>query len=117
MHWKFGLRELVVAGLSCRRASLPWAQFLDTAFVLYPQLQDIDFRIDAPSLDVPVYMVIGEHEARGRAVLANEWFDLLDAPSKKRVVFDGAGHRAHFDQPGRFAELMARILDQTRGSG
>ena len=75
--------------------------FLDSAAVLYPQLQDIDFRVDAPGLDIPFYMVVGEHEARGRAALADEWFDLLEAPHKERIVFDGAGHRPHFDQPDR----------------
>ncbi len=31
--------------------------------------------IDVPRLEVPVYMVVGAHEARGRAVLADEWFE------------------------------------------
>lgn len=83
--------------------------FLDTFSILYPQLQDVDFRTDVTRLDVPVYMVLGEYEARGRAVLANEWFDALEAPVKERIVFDGAGHRPQFDQPGPFAELMAGL--------
>lgn len=87
--------------------------FLDTFSVLYPQLQEIDFRVDAPRLDLPVYMVLGEHEARGRAVLALQWFDILDAPSKELIVFEGAGHRPHFDQPGRFAGLMTQVLADT----
>jgi len=87
--------------------------FLDTFSVLYPQLQGIDFRDDVPSLDVPAYMLIGEHETRGRATLANEWFDLLDAPLKERVVFEGAGHRPNFEQPGLFAELMRDVLAVT----
>ena len=88
--------------------------FLDTASVLYPQLQDIDFRTDVTRLEVPVYMVLGEHEARGRAVLANEWFNMLEAPSKESFVFDGAGHRPHFDQPGQFADLMERVLTNSQ---
>ena len=87
--------------------------FLDTFAVLYPQLQDLDFRVDVPSLEVPVYLVSGEHEARGRAVLADEWFDMLDAPSKERVSVDGAGHRAHFDQPAWFAEFMSMVKTET----
>jgi pimeloyl-ACP methyl ester carboxylesterase len=87
--------------------------FLDTVGTLYPQLQDIDFRQDTTAFDVPYYMVLGEHEARGRAVLAEEWFDILDAPSKEAFVFDGAGHRAHFDRPGEFAEVMTHVLEQT----
>lgn len=87
--------------------------FLDTNGTLYPQLQELDFRIGVPRLDVPVYMVLGSHEARGRAVLADEWFNQLEAPSKDRVVFEGAGHRAHFDQPQAFADLMSRVAAET----
>jgi pimeloyl-ACP methyl ester carboxylesterase len=86
--------------------------FLDTFSVLYPQIQGIDFRSDVPSLDVPVYLVIGAHEARGRAVLAREWFDMLEAPSKEMIVFEHSGHRPSFEEPAAFASLMARILGE-----
>lgn len=81
--------------------------FFDTNATLYPQLQDIDFRRDVPRLEVPYVMVIGEHEARGRAELAEEWFTLLDAPAKERVVVAGAGHRPNFDEPAEFARIVA----------
>jgi len=87
--------------------------FLDSAAVLYPQVQDIDFREDVTSLDVPVYVVLGEHEARGRAVLAREWFELLSAPEKELIVFDSSGHRPPFEQPADFAALMRRVLTET----
>lgn len=85
--------------------------FLDTFSVLYPQLQTIDFRADISSLEVPVTVVIGEHEARGRAVLANEWFEMLDAPSKEIIVFERSGHRPLFEEPAVFAEVMQRVLE------
>ena len=88
--------------------------FLDTVGTLYPQLQGIDFRQDVTDLDIPFYMVLGEHEARGRSVLAEEWFDMLDAPSKEAFIFEGSGHRAHFDRPGEFAEVMGRVLETSR---
>jgi pimeloyl-ACP methyl ester carboxylesterase len=87
--------------------------FLDTFSVLYPRIQDIDLREDASRLEVPVYIVTGAHEARGRAVLADEWFDQLEAPHKERVVFEGSGHRPTFEEPGRFAQLMRRVRDET----
>jgi len=86
---------------------------LDTYSVLYPQLQDIDFRGDVPSLDVPVYVVTGAHEARGRAVLAQEWFDRLDAPYKEMVTFEHSGHRPPFEEPAAFVSVMTRVLDDT----
>ena len=39
---------------------------LDVFAALYPQLQDIDFRTQATSLEVPVYLAQGRHEAPGR---------------------------------------------------
>ena len=87
--------------------------FLDTFSVLYPQLQGIDFRADVARLDVPFYMVLGEHEARGRAVLAEEWFQMVDAPSKEQITFEGAGHRPNFDRPREFAALMTRVVEET----
>jgi proline iminopeptidase len=90
-----------------------FAAFLDTFSVIYPQLQEIDFRNDVRSLDVPVYMVIGRHEARGRAVLADEWFGMLKGPAKERIVFENSGHRPSFEEPAAFAKLMIRILDET----
>lgn len=83
--------------------------FLDSNWYLYPQLQSIDFRTDVPSLDVPTFMVTGQHEARGRAVLAEEWFAMLDAPIKEATVFEAAGHRPHFDDPHAFAEFMRHV--------
>ncbi|MGA7281723.1 MAG: alpha/beta hydrolase [Acidimicrobiia bacterium] len=90
--------------------------FLDTFSVLYPQLQDVDFRVDVPQLEIPFYMVIGQYEARGRAVLANEWFDMLDAPVKERFVFAHSGHRPIFQEPAEFAGVMRRVLSET-GAG
>lgn len=88
--------------------------FLDSFYVMYPQLQQLDFRSTATSLDVPVYMVLGAHEARGRADPANEWFAMLEAPSKEKIIFEHSGHRPSFEEPGVFSALMARVLDETR---
>lgn len=87
--------------------------FLDTFATLYPQLQEIDFRTDVTSLEVPYYMVIGAHEARGRSVLANEWFEMLSAPSKEKIVFNHSGHRPLFEQPDDFASVMTDVMEDT----
>ena len=87
--------------------------FMDTFSVLYPQIQDIDFRTQATSLDVPVYLAQGAHEAPGRAEPAQQWFDLLQAPSKTLVTFDTSGHRPLWEQPAEFEDLMATVLAET----
>ncbi|WP_372595253.1 alpha/beta fold hydrolase [Actinotalea sp.] len=82
----------------------------ETFAVLYPQLQEVDFRRSVPRLDVPVYLVQGAHEAPGRATLALEWFDALQAPGKQLVVFDRSGHTPQRDEPGRFADFLADVV-------
>ena len=86
------------------------AALIDTYALMYPQLQDVNFRADVPSLGVPVFIVEGAHEAAGRAVLASEWFDALTAPSKTLVTFPNSGHTPHLDEPGRFATYLADVV-------
>jgi pimeloyl-ACP methyl ester carboxylesterase len=84
--------------------------------IRYPQLHGIDFRAQAASLEIPVFLVQGAHEARGRAVLADEWFAQLDAPDKQRIAFAQSGHKALFEEPERFHDVMTEIvLERTEG--
>jgi pimeloyl-ACP methyl ester carboxylesterase len=89
------------------------AAIAETFDVLYPQLAGTDFRDDVSRLDVPVYLVEGSHEAAGRETLAREWFRALSAPSKEYLVFDKSGHTPPYDEPGRFADLMAKVASAT----
>ncbi len=86
---------------------------LDVFSVLYPQLQDIDFRTQATSLEVPVYLAQGRHEAPGRQLLAEEWFAQLRAPSKELTYFETSGHRPLWEQPDQFHDLMTQVLVDT----
>ncbi len=91
------------------------AGFLDTFSVLYPQIQGVDLRADAASLDVPVYLFQGAHEARGRAEPAEEWFAMLDAPRKQMAVADTSGHRPLWEQPAAFHRFMTRVVLENEG--
>jgi proline iminopeptidase len=86
---------------------------LDVFSVLYPQLQDIDFRTQATTLEVPVYLAQGRHEAPGRQLLAQEWFKQLRAPSKQLTYFETSGHRPLWEQPAQFHDLMSTVLVDT----
>jgi proline iminopeptidase len=86
---------------------------LDVFAALYPQLQDIDFRTQATSLEVPVYLAQGRHEAPGRQALVQEWFKQLRAPSKQLTYFDTSGHRPLWQQPTQFHDLMRTVRADT----
>jgi len=87
--------------------------FLDVFSTLYPRIQEVDFRDDVLDLEVPVYVVMGRYEARGREIPAREWFELLEAPTKELIEFDNSGHRPHFEEPAKFSSLMSRVADET----
>lgn len=88
--------------------------FMDTFSVLYPQLQDIDFRSTATEFEVPMYFVQGVHEADGRADVFADWYPMITAPTKDLVVLDTSGHRPLFEQPDEFVSYMvATVLNQT----
>lgn len=80
--------------------------FMDTFSVVYPQLQEIDFRETATEFEIPMYFVQGAHEADGRAEVFDDWYPMVDAPAKDVVVFDTSGHRPLFEQPDEFVEYM-----------
>lgn len=84
--------------------------FMDTFSVLYPQLQDIDFRASVPRLDVATYFVQGAHEADGRAEPFADWYATLDAPAKDLAIFDTSGHRPLFEQPDEFVSYMVNTV-------
>lgn len=107
--WEMPFNVFVPENTLMDRINATRAMF-DVNWFVYPQLQDYDFRRDVTRLEVPVHLVMGRHEARGRAVPAREWFQLLHAPSKELVVFDDSGHRPSFEQPHEFAALMADVL-------
>lgn len=87
----------------------------DMASVMYPQLQTVDFRRDVPALSVPVYLVQGAHELRGRQEPAHQWFDALTAPHKEWITFRQSGHVPQFEEFARFQQVLTgTVLPQTR---
>ena len=77
---------------------------------LYPQLQELDLRVAVPRLEVPVWFLVGRHEARGRVEPAQAWFEALEAPQKHWVVFEGASPRASFERPVEYGRLLDEVM-------
>jgi proline iminopeptidase len=83
---------------------------LDVFAILYPQIQEVDFRRDAAVLAVPVYILDGQHELDGRRDLALEWFEQLDAPIKEFHSFPNAGHAVAFEQFEAFHQILVEVI-------
>jgi pimeloyl-ACP methyl ester carboxylesterase len=79
---------------------------IDMFSLMYPQIQGLDLRSEAARLEVPVVVLDGAAELDGRRDLALEWFDRLEAPSKRLVTFENAAHAVAFEQ----ADAVERLL-------
>lgn len=92
------------------------AGVLDSFSVLYRQLEELDLREQVTELELPVHLVQGQHEIRGRTVLAEEWFATLTAPHKLLETFPTSGHRPMIEQPDRFvAHMNGEVLPHLTG--
>lgn len=83
---------------------------LDTFTVMYPQLQDIDFRRDVQRLAVPVYILDSAAELSARRDLSVERFNALQAPTKRMFTIENAAHSVAFEQFEAFGTIMRETV-------
>jgi pimeloyl-ACP methyl ester carboxylesterase len=83
---------------------------MHTFNAVYPQLQDMDFRRDATHFDLPVYLVLGRHDMNNPSQLPEEYFNLIDAPSKQLVYFEESGHGMIWEEAAKFHSLMVETV-------
>lgn len=87
---------------------------MNTFNAVYPQLQDMDFRLDAARLDLPVYLILGRNDMNNPYQIPEEYFNLLDAPSKQLVFFEYSGHGMIWEEAGKFRDIMVNtVLTET----
>jgi pimeloyl-ACP methyl ester carboxylesterase len=68
---------------------------------LMKPLADVDFDNDT-RFGCPVILFVGAHDETTSHELAEQWFDKLQAPSKRLVLFADSAHMVMMEQPGRF---------------
>jgi pimeloyl-ACP methyl ester carboxylesterase len=74
-----------------------------------------DLLKQAPRLDVPVFFFIGRHDhtATASAAMAQRYFEALDAPRGKRLIwFESSGHWPQLEEPERFQNELIRAADE-----
>ena len=87
---------------------------MDTFNVVYPQLQDFDFRQDAQTFDLPVYLMLGRHDMNAIYWIAEEYFEILQAPHKQLYFFEDSGHGMIWEEADKFHDIMINtVLPET----
>jgi pimeloyl-ACP methyl ester carboxylesterase len=86
----------------------------DTFNAVYPQLQEFDLRLDATTLNLPVYMILGRYDINGTYWLAEEYFNTLQAPHKQLYIFENSGHGMIWEEAEKYHDIMINtILPET----
>lgn len=87
---------------------------MDTFNVVFPQLQEFDFRVDALEFQMPVYFILGRHDVNATYWLAEEYFQMLRAPSKRLYIFEDSGHGMIWQEVDKFHNIMVEdVLAET----
>jgi len=79
---------------------------LYTLDVVYPQLWEVDFRIQAPALEIPVYFLIGRHDVNAPPDLTEAYYQILQAPKKELIWFERSGHNPWVTEADLFSEVL-----------
>lgn len=85
---------------------------MDTFNAVYPTLYGIDLREDYAKVEVPVYFFLGRHDINAPTALAEEYYNLLDAPQKELVWFEHSGHSLWFNETERFVDETLRVFEK-----
>lgn len=79
---------------------------LYTLDVVYPQLWEVDFRIQAPALEIPVFFLIGRHDVNAPPDLTEAYYQILQAPKKELIWFERSGHNPWVTEADLFSEVL-----------
>ncbi len=83
---------------------------------VYQQLYDIDLRKQAVKLEVPVYILHGRYDFNAPVSLVEEYYQVLNAPSKKMIWFEHSGHNPWIEEAELFVDTMVNVvLKETNG--
>ena len=82
--------------------------------LMWPKILDVDLRVQAPELKIPVYFLEGRHDYEAPAVLAEQYLKALKAPSKTLIWFERSAHFVNTEEPDNFNRFFIdRLLRET----
>ena len=77
---------------------------------LWWQAVEVDLKREAPDLSIPCIYILGRNDQIVLPQLSVEYYDLLKAPYKKLIWFEGCGHSMMYEQPEKFQQVVAEEL-------
>ena len=66
---------------------------------------------DVRKLDCPLIILAGRHDRSVNSYVAHEWFERVQAPSKRFVWFEHSAHEVMTEEPGK---LLVTLVTHAR---
>ncbi len=88
-----------------------------TFALVYDQLDNVDLETQSARLEVPVFFAEGRYDLNAMTVLAERYFNVLNAPKKQLVWFEHSGHNPEHEEATAFNDFMVNtVLAQTQAT-
>lgn len=81
---------------------------------LFPYLFVDDLFKSSVSFNLPIYFIHGKHDQTVSHVLAQKYFEIVNAPYKEFISFENSAHSPNIDEAEKFSLTMLNILEQTK---
>jgi pimeloyl-ACP methyl ester carboxylesterase len=77
---------------------------------MWDEVSRINLLKDAPSLQMPVFFLLGKNDHWVPPETSKAYFDILNAPSKELVLFEKSGHEPFADEAVKFNNTMIELV-------
>ena len=67
---------------------------------------------DFPVSPIPVYFLAGRHDHETPGELAEDYYNVLEAPAKHFTWFENSAHNMMYDEPDKTNQELIRIANE-----
>jgi pimeloyl-ACP methyl ester carboxylesterase len=79
---------------------------INSIHLLWEELMTVNLEEQAPLLKVPIYFALGKHDYEVPFILAEHYFNQLQAPSKELIWFENSAHFPFVEEQEKFNNLL-----------
>jgi len=108
--WKMGRMILGTPEASLFELPQAFRAFRFTLDAMWAEVSALNLLELAPSLQVPVFFLLGRNDHWVPAAASMAYVDALTAPSKRVVWFEHSGHEPFMDEPEAFNAAMRDLV-------
>jgi pimeloyl-ACP methyl ester carboxylesterase len=74
--------------------------------LMWNEILTVNLEEQAPLLKVPIYFALGKHDYEVPFMLAEHYFNLLEAPNKELIWFENSAHLPNVEENEKFNDLL-----------